>query len=163
MITVVSEASLSAVMILMIIVGATILGSVLTILRIPQNFADLVVASSIPPWGVVILMCLLLLVLGMFLECASITLITVPIFYPAMVALGYHPLWFAVVFTINMELALITPPVGLNLYVIKGITDEKMETVIRGAFQFVILLAVGLLIIALIEPMSTWLPSTMIR
>lgn len=162
-ITVVSEASLSAVMILMIIVGATILGSVLTILRIPQNFADLVVASPIPAWGVVVLMCLLLLVLGMFLECASITLITVPIFYPAIVALGYNPLWFAVVFTINMELALITPPVGLNLYVIKGITTEKMETVIRGAFQFVLLLALGLLIIALIEPMSTWLPSTMIR
>jgi len=149
-------------MVLMIIVGATILGSVITLIRIPQNFADLVVASPIPPWGVVVLMCLLLLVLGMFLECASITMITVPIFYPAIVeALGYHPFWFAVIFTINMELALITPPVGLNLYVIKGISNEKMETVIRGAFPFVFLLALGLLIIALIEPMSTWLPSTM--
>jgi C4-dicarboxylate transporter DctM subunit len=163
MLAVMRECTLSAVMILMIIVGATVLGSVITLLRIPQNFADLVVASSIPPWGVVVLMCLLLLVLGMFLECASITMITVPIFYPAIIALGYDPLWFAVIFTINMELALITPPVGLNLYVIKGITNERMETVIRGALQFVVLLALGLLIIALVEPMSTWLPSTMIR
>jgi C4-dicarboxylate transporter DctM subunit len=163
MLTVMRECTLSAVMILMIIVGATVLGSVITLLRIPQNFADLVVASSIPPWGVIVLMCLLLLVLGMFLECASITMITVPIFYPSIIALGYDPLWFAVIFTINMELALITPPVGLNLYVIKGITNEKMETVIRGALQFVILLALGLLVIALIVPMSTWLPSTMIR
>jgi C4-dicarboxylate transporter DctM subunit len=159
---IIRESTLSAVMVLMIIVGATILGSVITLIRIPQNFADLVVASQIPPWGVVVLMCLLLLVLGMFLECASITMITVPIFYPAIVeTLGYHPFWFAVIFTINMELALITPPVGLNLYVIKGISEEKMETVIRGALPFVILLALGLLIIALIEPMSTWLPSTM--
>jgi len=162
MLAIVRESTLSAVMILMIIVGATILGSVITLIRIPQNFSDLVVASPIPPWGVVVLMCLLLLVLGMFLECASITMITVPIFYPAIVALGYDPLWFAVIFTINMELALITPPVGLNLYVIKGISGEKMETVIRGALPFVALLALGLLIIALIEPMSTWLPSTMI-
>jgi C4-dicarboxylate transporter DctM subunit len=160
---IVRESTLSAVMVLTIIVGATILGSVITLIRIPQNFADLVVVSSIPPWGVVVLMCLLLLVLGMFLECASITMITVPIFYPAIVgALGYDPFWFAVIFTINMELALITPPVGLNLYVIKGISNEKMETVIRGALPFVVLLALGLLIIALIEPMSTWLPSKMI-
>jgi C4-dicarboxylate transporter DctM subunit len=161
MLAIVRESTLSAVMILMIIVGATILGSVITLLRIPQNFADLVVTSAIPAWGVVVLMCLLLLVLGMFLECASITMITVPIFYPAVVTLGYDPLWFGVIFTINMELALITPPVGLNLYVIKGISDEKMETVIKGALPFVVLLGLGLLIIALIEPMSTWLPSTM--
>jgi C4-dicarboxylate transporter, DctM subunit len=100
--------------------------------------------------------------LGMFLECASITLITVPIFYPTIQALGLNPLWFGVIFTINMELALVTPPVGLNLYIIQGITGEKMETVVRGVFQFIILLALGLLIVALIEPMSTWLPSKMI-
>jgi C4-dicarboxylate transporter DctM subunit len=105
----------------------------------------------------------LLLVLGMFLECASITVITVPILFPPMMALGFDPLWFGVMFTINMELALITPPVGLNLYVLKGTTTEKLETVIRGAFPFVIILAISLAVVALIEPMSTWLPSTMMK
>jgi C4-dicarboxylate transporter DctM subunit len=152
----------SAVMILMIIAGAMILGSVVTILRIPQSFSNLIVESGIPAWAVIVMMNLLLLILGMFLECVSITLITVPIFYPTIRALGFDPLWFGVIFTINMELALVTPPVGLNLYIIQGITREKMETIVRGVFQFIILLALGLLIVALIEPMSTWLPAKMI-
>ncbi|OGP65740.1 MAG: hypothetical protein A2170_17325 [Deltaproteobacteria bacterium RBG_13_53_10] len=156
------DSTRSAIMILMIIVGAMIIGSVVTILRIPQNFSTLIVESGIPTWAVIVLMNVLLLILGMFLECVSITLITVPIFYPTIQSLGLDPLWFAVIFTINMELALVTPPVGLNLYVIQGITGEKMETIVRGTLRFVILLAVGLLIIALVEPMSTWLPSKMI-
>ena len=156
------DSTKSAIMILMIIAGAMILGSVVTILRIPQSFSKLIVESGIPAWAIIVMMNLLLLILGMFLECVSITLITVPIFYPTISALGFDPLWFGVIFTINMELALVTPPVGLNLYIIQGITREKMETIVRGVFQFIILLALGLLIVALIEPMSTWLPAKMI-
>jgi C4-dicarboxylate transporter DctM subunit len=156
------DSAKSAVMILMIIAGAMILGSVVTILRIPQSFSKLIVESEIPAWAVIVLMNLLLLILGMFLECVSITLITVPIFYPTILALGFDPLWFGVIFTINMELALVTPPVGLNLYIIQGITGEKMETIVRGVFQFILLLALGLLVVALIGPMSTWLPAKMI-
>jgi len=156
------DSTKSAIMILMIIAGAMILGSVVTILRIPHNFSVLIVESGIPAWAVIVFMNLLLLILGMFLECASITLITVPIFYPTILALGFDPLWFGVIFTINMELALVTPPVGLNLYIIQGITGEKMETVVRGVFPFIILLALSLIVVALIVPMSTWLPSMMI-
>jgi C4-dicarboxylate transporter DctM subunit len=156
------DSTKSAIMILMIIAGAMILGSVVTLLRIPHNFSVLIVESGIPAWGVIVFMNLLLLILGMFLECASITLITVPIFYPTILALGFDPLWFGVIFTINMELALVTPPVGLNLYIIQGITGEKMETVVRGVFPFIILLALSLIVVALIVPMSTWLPSMMI-
>lgn len=162
LVTTLRDSIRSAIMIQMIIAGAMILGSVVTILRIPHNFSVLIAESGIPPWAVIVLMNLLLLILGMFLECASITLITVPIFYPTIQALGFNPLWFGVIFTINMELALITPPVGLNLYIIQGITGEKMETVVRGVLQFIILLGLGLLIVALVEPMSTWLPSKMI-
>jgi len=153
----------SAVMVLMLIFGAKLLGFVITILQIPQGVTEFVVNSTIPAWGIVILMNVLLLVLGMFLECASITVITVPILFPPMMALGFDPLWFGVIFTINMELALITPPVGLNLYVLTGTTTEKLETVIRGALPYVIILAICLAVVALIEPMSTWLPSTMMK
>ncbi len=162
LLTTLRDSTRSAVMILMIISGAMILGSVVTILRIPQNVANFIVGAGIPAWAVVVLMNILLLILGMFLECASITLITVPIFFPTIQALGLDPLWFGVIFTINMELALVTPPVGLNLYIIQGITGEKMETVVRGVFQFIILLTLSLIVVALIEPMSTWLPSQMI-
>ena len=98
----------------------------------------------------------------MSLECASITLITVPIFYLTIQVLGFDALWFGVIFPINMELALVTALVGLNLYRIQGISGEKMETGTQDVFRFIILLASGLFIVALDEPMLTWLPSKMI-
>ena len=148
-------------MVLMIIVGAMIFGGVVTMLQIPQAFVSFALSSPIPPWGIIVFINILLLILGMFLECASIVVITVPILFPAVVALGYDPIWFGVLLTINMELALITPPVGLNLYIIQGTTGEKLETVIRGALPFVVILMMGLILIGFVEPLSTWLPSTM--
>jgi C4-dicarboxylate transporter DctM subunit len=153
----------SSVMVLMIIVGAIIFGGVVTLLRIPQDFTEFVIRLPIPSWGVIILINILILFLGMFIECVSITLITVPILFPAIIALGYNPVWFGVLFTINMELALITPPVGLNLYVIKGITNAKFETIVKGVWPFMALLALGLILVGLCEPLATWLPSTMIK
>jgi len=153
----------SAVMVLMIIVGAIIFGGVVTLLRIPQDFTNFVLRLPIPPWVVIVLINILILSLGMFIECVSITLITIPILFPAIVALGYNPIWFGVLFTINMELALITPPVGLNLYIIKGISNAKFETIIKGSFPFILLLLLSLILVGFIEPLSTWLPSTMIK
>jgi C4-dicarboxylate transporter, DctM subunit len=158
-----AEAMNSSVMVLMIIVGAIIFGGVVTLLRLPQDFTNFVLGLSIPPWGVIVLINLLILILGCFLECVSITLITVPIIFPAIVSLGYNPVWFGVLLTINMELALVTPPVGLNLYVIKGISNASFENVTRGVWPFLLLLLLGLLLVGLIEPLATWLPSTMLR
>jgi C4-dicarboxylate transporter DctM subunit len=148
-------------MLMMIIVGAVILGSVVTILRLPQNASEMVTASGVPGWFVVVLMCGVLFILGMFLECASITLICTPIFFPVIEKLGYDPIWFAVLFTVNMELALITPPVGMNLYVIQATTGDKLETIMKSAIPWVFIMVLGILIIGFFPQLSTWLPSMM--
>ncbi|HOE17982.1 MAG TPA: TRAP transporter large permease subunit [Syntrophorhabdaceae bacterium] len=155
------ESTRTSVMLMMIIVGAVILGSVVTILRIPQNASEMVIAAGIPGWIVVVLMCGLLFILGMFLECASITLICTPIFFPVIEKLGYDPIWFAVLFTVNMELALITPPVGMNLYVLQATTGDKLELIMKSAIPWVFIMIAGIIIIGLFPPLSTWLPSMM--
>jgi C4-dicarboxylate transporter DctM subunit len=157
------DSSKNASMVLMILAGATIFGGVLTILQIPQGFVYFAVNAPIPVWGIIVLINLLLFVLGMFMECIAITVITIPIIFPAIVALKLDPIWFGVLFVINMEIALVSPPVGMNLYVIKGTTGEKLEEVMRGAFPFLLILLLGLLIVGLYQPLSTWLPSTMMK
>jgi C4-dicarboxylate transporter, DctM subunit len=97
-------------------------------------------------------------ILGMFLETIAIILITTPIILPVMTALGINPIWYGVMLMINLELALITPPVGMNLFVIKGITTSSLGEVTRGALPYVLLMMAGLFIIWLFPALSLWLP-----
>ena len=98
---------------------------------------------------------------GKVIRCDS-EYITVPIFYPLIKSLGFDGIWFAVLIVVNMELAFITPPVGLNLFVVKGLDKESsMADIIRSVLPFIDLMAIFMVIVALVPPMSTWLPSTM--
>ena len=108
-------------MILMIIVGAMLLGYILTLVRIPQEITEFATSLDVSRWVIFIMINIVLIILGMFLETVSIIVITVPILYPIITTLGFDPIWFAIILVINMELALITPPVGLNLFVLKGL------------------------------------------
>ncbi len=155
------DATNTSTMVLMIVGASYIFGGVVTLLMIPQAFTELAVTSALPNWGIIGSINLTLILMGTILEGLSIIVITLPILFPAVMALGYSAIWFGVMFCINMELALITPPVGLNLYVVHGISGVKFETVARGIIPFAILLAVALLLVALFEPLSTWLPSMM--
>ena len=82
----------------------------------------------------------------------------VPILFPIILSLGIDPVWFAIIFTVNMELALITPPVGMNVYVLLGIADTNMGEILHGILPFVLLLITGLAIIMLFPQLSLWLP-----
>ncbi|MBI4334432.1 MAG: TRAP transporter large permease subunit [Chloroflexi bacterium] len=146
-----------------IITGAIAFGVVITYLGIPQRMTEFIVGAAIPPWAVIVAINVLLLLMGCFLDPASIITITVPIVVPIVMALGFDPLWFGVVFTVNMEMALLTPPVGMNLFVLKGISPPEvtMGTIIRGAWPFVVVQAIVLVITILFPPLSTWLPSRM--
>jgi C4-dicarboxylate transporter DctM subunit len=150
-------------MIFMIIVGAIIFGGALTLMRLPQQVTNFATSLDVPPFVIIIMICILLLILGMFLECASITVITIPILFPIIISLGYDPIWFGVLFTINMELALVTPPVGMNLYVLQGISGIKVEEVMKGALPFAFLLMLGIAILMVFPQLATWLPSQMIK
>lgn len=149
-------------MIAMIIAGALLFGRVMTLLEIPQQLTQMVIDAGLSPLGFVIAMNILMLGLGCILETVSIVLLTMPLVAPILGALQIDPIWYAVVLVINLEMALITPPVGVNLYIIHGLRDDiTMGEIVKGVFPFMILM-VAMLILAIAYPsMSTWLPSIM--
>ncbi len=146
-------------MVFMIMSTAIFLGQVLTVNQVPQAVAEWVIGIGMSKWVFLIFVNILLIFLGDFLEVVSIMLITIPIFFPVIIELGINPVWFAIIFIINMELALITPPVGLNLYVILGIVKTDMGEVLRGAFPFMILLGLALVLVMMFPGLALWLPS----
>lgn len=158
---VMAEGILSSGMIMMIIVGAILLGMVTTVLQLPQNLLDFVQEANISRWTVMAILVVIYLILGMFLEVVSILLITLPIVYPLITSLGFDGVWFAIVLVILMEVSLITPPVGMNLFVVQGITKARLSDVVRGVWPFIFLMAAALGLVMLVPEIALWFPSTM--
>lgn len=149
-------------MILAIMIGAMIFGYIMTILRIPQHLTEFATSLEMNRWLIMISINILLLILGCFLETVSIILITLPMLFPIIVQLGFDPIWFAIVMVINMELALITPPVGMNLFVIQGIrSDANMADIVRGVMPFAALIVFLIVLIAFVPEIALWLPTVM--
>jgi len=115
------------------------------------------------PWMVIIVIQLILFVLGMFFDPTGIVLLTAPIFFPLVIALGFDPLWFAIIFVINMELAYLTPPFGFNLFYMKAVVPPgvSMWDIYRSALPFVGLMMLGLALCMIFPGIITWLPSLM--
>jgi len=148
----------TSLMVFMIIAGAAVFGHAITIIRLPVGLTEAVVEIGLGPLGFIVCVMLLIFVMGMFLETISIILITTPILLPTIVQLGIDPVWYGVLLMLNLELALITPPVGMNLFVIKGITDAPLSEVVRGALPYVLLLVGGLAVLIAVPDLATWLP-----
>ncbi|MEM2430007.1 MAG: TRAP transporter large permease, partial [Nitrososphaerales archaeon] len=151
------------VMIMVIMATAHLYSVVMSNLWITQTLANALINLNLPPWGLILLVNLLLLLLGCFLPPVVIILIICPIIHPAILAAGFDPIWFGVMITINMEAGLITPPVGLNLYVIKRIAPEiPMSDVLKGSIPFIIIMFIGMVLLYLFPQLALWLPSQMI-
>ena len=149
-------------MIGMIIMGAHLFGKVLAMMNVPQELTRMVVENDLSPLMFVIAVNLLLLVLGALLETISCILLTTPLILPIMIAMNIDPIWYGVVLTVNMTIALITPPVGMDLYVIKGLRDDiGLDDVIKGVVPFILLMFCFLCVIIMVPSISTWLPSLM--
>lgn len=149
-------------MIFSIMIGAMLFGYILTILQVPQALMRLVTEGDLNRWIVMLGINIMLLILGCVLETVSIILITLPMLYPIIKALGFDPIWFNVVLLINMELALITPPVGMNLFVIKGISEESsIQDIIAGAAPFAAIMVFEILLLCFVPEIATWLPSVL--
>lgn len=149
-------------MIFAIMVGAMLFGYILTVLQVPQALMSLVTDGHFNRWIVLIGINIVLLILGCVLETVSIILITLPMLYPVIKALGFDPIWFNVVLLINMELALITPPVGMNLFVIKGISeDSTIQDIISGAAPFAFIMILEIVLLCFFPGIATWLPSVL--
>ena len=149
-------------MIALIITGALLFGRVLTLVEIPQRLTALIIEWKLSAFMFVVAMNILMLFLGCILETVSIILLTVPLVAPILQALQIDPIWYAIVLTVNMEMALVTPPVGMNLYVINGLDEDiHMSEVIQGVAPFILIMGAFLVFTMLFPPMSTWLPSLM--
>ena len=149
-------------MIAIIIAGALLFGRVMALLQIPQALTEIVVENKMSALTFIIVMNLLMLVLGAMLETVSIVLLTMPLVTPILHALGIDTIWYGVILTVNMTMALVTPPVGMNLYVICGIrNDVKMKDVIQGVFPFIVIMILFLVATIAFPQMSLWLPSVM--
>ena len=139
-------------MIFSIMIGAMLFGYILTILQVPQALMRLVTEGDLNRWIVMLGINIMLLILGCVLETVSIILIILPMLYPIIKALGFDPIWFNVVLLINMELALITPPVGMNLFVIKGISeDSSIQDIIAGAAPFAAIMVFEILLLCFVR------------
>jgi len=148
-----------SVMILMIIAAAVLFGYMLTSLYLTQTLAQAIADAHVNRWVLMLLINLFLLVCGFFIPPAAIILMTSPILYPIITAAGFDPIWFGVIMTINMEIGLIHPPVGLNIYIVQAIApDVPVTTVMWGTIPYVACMILAIVILCFFPEIATWLP-----
>ncbi len=152
------DASKVSIMLLFIIGNAMLFAHVLTTERIPHHLAHMIVDWGLPSWGFLIVVNILLLIAGNFMEPSAIILIMAPILFPIAVKLGIDPVHLGIIMVVNMEIGMITPPVGLNLFVTAGITGHNITWVVRAALPWLLLLLFFLILITYIPQISLFLP-----
>lgn len=152
------DASKVSIMLLFIIANAMLFAHVLTTERIPHHLAELIVGWGLPPWGFLVVVNILLLAAGNFMEPSAILLIMAPILFPIALKLGIDPIHLGIIMVVNMEIGMLTPPVGLNLFVTAGITGHSIGWVIKAALPWLMLLLLFLIIITYVPQVSLFLP-----
>jgi len=152
------ESLQTTVVIFMIIAGAKIFSKAITLYRIPQDITSLITTNIDQVGMFILVVCLVLLVLGFFLESISMLLIMVPVLLPSLAALGIDPIWFGIIFVIMIECALITPPVGLNLFVIQAVGKAEITEVIAGVYPFIFIMFFAVICIYLIPDIAIYIP-----
>jgi C4-dicarboxylate transporter DctM subunit len=155
------EAARVTVMLMFIIANALLFAYVLTTERIPQDIAEQIVSWGMAPWQFLVVVNVMLLIAGNFMEPTGIILILAPILFPIALRMGIDPVHLGIIMTVNMEIGMITPPVGLNLFVISGITGMSIMEVVRAALPWLSVLLVFLVLVTYIPIMSLWLPGLM--
>jgi C4-dicarboxylate transporter, DctM subunit len=149
-------------MILMIIGAAAVFSYMMSLLYVTQTSAQWLVDLNLNPWLLMIAINAFLLIAGCFLPPVAIIVMVMPILTPVLEAAGFDLIWFAIILTINMEIGLITPPLGLNLYVLKGVApDVPLTTVLSGSIPFVLIMLGSMVLLAIFPEIALWLPSRM--
>jgi len=149
-------------MILMIMAAASLFGFVCSDLYVTQSLAQLILAMPFGKWGIMVFINILLLVLGCFIPPAAIILMVAPMLLPVITNLGFDSVWFSVIMTVNLEVGLLTPPVGLNLYVVQGIApDIPLSRVLWALAPFLVIDVILLVLLCIFPELATWLPAKM--
>lgn len=157
-----TETAVTSAMIFFVIVGAMVLGNFLNIAGLPSMLRSLINALDLSPFWVMVIICVIYVLLGMVLESMSMILLTIPILFPIVVGLGYDPIWFGILIVMVVELALISPPIGLNVYVLRSVLPHvPLRTLFAGVFLFLVADLVKLVLVVLFPGIVLWLPSMM--
>jgi C4-dicarboxylate transporter, DctM subunit len=145
-----------------ILIGALLFGYFLTITQTPQKVTEFLTGLGLGPYGVLVIILAIYLVLGCVMDAMAMIILTIPIVFPVVTALGFDPIWFGVVIVMTVELGLIHPPVGMNVFVIKSVVkDVDISTIFYGVIPFVITDLIRLAVIVAFPILATWLPSLM--
>ena len=157
------ESVTTSAMIFFIIIGAMVFAQFLAVSQLPTYFVNAVSGSSLPNWGAVLLVLVIYIFLGTFLDAVAMMALTLPIVFPMIEALGINGIWFGIMVIKMTEIALITPPLGLNVYVVKGLAPPEfhLEDIFMGIFPFLLMDILTLGLIFLFPVIVTWLPGTM--
>ncbi|MFP4398239.1 MAG: TRAP transporter large permease subunit, partial [Desulfonatronovibrio sp.] len=146
-------------MIMLLVAGATVFGRFLAVTNIPMTMAVWAAELPIPPVAVLAVILLIYLLLGCFIDALALILLTIPIFYPVAVQLGFDPIWFGVIIVLVVGMGVITPPVGANVYVVAGIVqDTPVTTIFRGAWPYLVTILVCIAILTLFPQIALFLP-----
>jgi C4-dicarboxylate transporter DctM subunit len=149
-------------MIMVIVAGAVVFGHFMAITRLPYTLANYVGSLPLPPHVVMGLIILVYLVGGCFMDALAMVMLTIPIFFPVVQTLGFDPIWFGVVIVLVTEMGVITPPVGVNVYVVYGVArDVPLETIFKGVYPMLVALLICNLLLILFPQIALWLPGLM--
>ena len=145
-----------------VLIGALLFGYFLTITQVPQKLTEMLTGLGVGRYGILALIMVMYLVLGCLMDAMAMIILTVPIIYPVIVQLGFDPIWFGVIIVMTVELGLIHPPVGMNVFVIKSVVkDVSFTTIFKGVIPFVVTDLFRLVILISFPAIALWLPSKM--
>jgi len=154
----------TSTMMFAIILGAALFGEFINLTGVHEGLLKLVQGTSLPPFGVILVMIVVYLLLGSVLESLSMILLTVPIFFPVVKAMGYDPVWFGILIVMVVEVGLIHPPIGINLYVIRSMMPEiPMMSIVKGVIPFIVSDLLRILLIAAVPGVVMWLPNLLYK
>jgi tripartite ATP-independent transporter DctM subunit len=156
------QATRTAAAVFTVLIGALLFGYFLTVTQVPQKITEFMTGLGLGPYGVLALIMLMYLVLGCLMDAMAMIILTVPIIFPVVTSLGFDPIWFGVIIVMTVELGLIHPPVGMNVFVIKSVVkDVNFTTIFKGVIPFIVADLIRLVILIALPIIATYLPSRM--
>ena len=157
------ESLRAACMVLMLIAGSAVLGHFLTRTKIPMMAADWIISLPLSPDIIMVIIAVVYLIGGSFIDDLAFMILATPIFYPAIIKLGYDPLWFGMIIAITVMIGVVIPPVAINVFVVRAITKQSFTVIYKGVYPFLISLVVAAALLFLFPPLATFLPSILMK
>ncbi len=148
-------------MIFTIIIGAHVFAYFVALTRVGNDIINAIEASGFPAWVIMLMLVIMYLVMGMFMDLIGTMLLTIPLVYPLVIGLGYDPIWFGIVLVLLLEIGLVTPPVGINLFIVSENSGVHSNRVLVGAIPFIVVMLLALLLIMAFPQIALYLPSKM--